>query len=226
MKLLKVNCAGLLLALSASSLVVWAEEDASGNGNAEQATERAVDNATGLPVLTPDELKNYQFENAIDWKEPKVTELTLGQQFVLASEREEIKELIERKLGVMDMNGRLTDLSVLQRIIDRKYIAKDDVKEWQSLGILFGDVLANNLDLKWVGYQDELGETKALQWRKTLNFVFPVTMLSRRQQFNQEINVQALYEKVEADIAIFAQVEEQLKTRYRSDREKSVMEVD
>ena len=173
-----------------------------------------------------DQLKNYQFENPVDWKKPDVEELSLGQQFVLDSGRQQMRDLIQQKLGVMSMEGTLTDLKVLQQVVDRDLLDDDDVKGWQNLGILFGDILANQLDLNWVAYEDELGASKALRWKKTLNFVFPITMLSRRKQFNQEIDIPALYEKIEGEIEMFAEIERQLKNSYQPSQEKSVLDVD
>ena len=215
--MLNFRIIGLVL-LATCAVGVLAEEAAD---NVQELDER-----TGLPVLTPEQLKNYQFENPVDWKKPEIEELSLGQQFVLDSGRQQMRDLIQQKLGVMSMQGDLTDLKVLQQVIDRDLLDKDDVKGWQNLGILFGDVLANQLDLSWVAYEDELGESKALRWKKTLNFVFPITMLSRRKQFNQDIDIQALYDKIEGEIEVFAEIERQLKNTYQPSREKSVLEVD
>ena len=54
-------------------------------------------------------------------------------------------------------------------LIDRRAIRKADVETWQALGVVFGDVLVVH-GLKWVMYEDELGASKALQWRDTAKF--------------------------------------------------------
>ena len=81
------------------------------------------------------------------------------------------------------------DLSILQNIVEKKLIRQEDVRGWQGLGIVFGDVLAAEFDLHWVSYADDVGTSKALRWRKTENYVFPVTMFSKRKQFNEKIDV-------------------------------------
>ncbi|MCB1677020.1 MAG: DUF3806 domain-containing protein, partial [Halioglobus sp.] len=57
--------------------------------------------------------------------------------------------------------------------------------------------------LHWVSYEDELGVAKALRWRDTENYVFPVPLFSKRVYFNEEINMQQLYAELSAQIADF-----------------------
>ncbi len=78
-----------------------------------------------------------------------------------------------------------------------------DVSGWQALGVVFGDVLVRQHGLRWVVYEDELGSSKALQWGKTNNFVFPVTVFSKRIQFKEEIDVESLYGDLSNTIETF-----------------------
>ena len=57
--------------------------------------------------------------------------------------------------------------------------------------------------LHWVSYEDELGSSKALRWRKTDNFIFPVTVFSKRIQFKEKIDVAAIYEDIETEVQRF-----------------------
>ncbi len=155
----------------------------------------------GLPELTPEELERYQFE--IDETPATVTDLSLGQRYVLSTQRREIEDLIARRLGILELKAEASDLQVLQNLVDRNAIRDSDTREWQGLGIVFGDILVNEFGLNWVSYEDELGTSKALRWRNTDNFVFPVTLFSKRKQFNERIDVLAVYEKLAADIEQF-----------------------
>lgn len=163
-------------------------------------------NSSGIPVpvLTPEELSNYSFPDARDAPPPKVEPLTIGQQFILDAQRSDIKDLITRKVGVLYLKGNRQDIPALQRLVDGSHIADGDVKNWQSLGIVFGDMLAEELDLHWVNFEDELGQSRGLQYRNTANFVFPITMFSRRKQFRQPIDVSDMFEKVAAEVGGYA----------------------
>ena len=94
----------------------------------------------GLPELTPEELERYQFE--IEESEVTVTDLSLGQRYVLSTQRREVADLAARRLGIIKLKGDKSDLSILQNIVEKKLIRQEDVRGWQGLGIVFGDVLA------------------------------------------------------------------------------------
>lgn len=153
--------------------------------------------------LTPEQLKHYQFEQPPAQQQIEVSDLSVGQQLIMASQRRSVMELIARQLGIVQLPGSLDDLKVLQRIVDEKLIRQDDHEGWQSVGVVFGDMLADRLNLHWVQMEDDVGTSKALQWKKTNNFVFPITMLSKRQQWGQPIDVRALYVKIENEVARF-----------------------
>ena len=172
----------------------------------------AEDNKTDTtPVLTPDELKTYPFADREKAKAPVIKELSVGQQFILSKDRRDVKSLIARHLGIMALRGDKSDLDTIQQIYDRKILKDNQVKEWQSVGVVFGDILANEYGLHWVSYEDEQGVSTALQWGNTQNFVFPVTALSKRLQFGEKIDTHALYDKFSQDIKAFIAYENKIK---------------
>ena len=155
-----------------------------------------------VPTLTPSELENYQFPSKPDIP-PEIKDLNIGQIHLMDQQRRDIKDLLVRRLGIMSMKGNKQDLALLQQIVDRKLLRQDDTRGWQSLGVVLGDILAQDFSLHWVVYQDELGINKALRWRTTNNFVFPVTVFSKRVQFKEDINVAAIYAELGAEIERF-----------------------
>ena len=168
----------------------------------------ASEDETGAGVvqeLTPEELKHYEFET--DETPATVSDLSTGQRYVLSSQRDEINDLVARHLGILGLKGNVRDLETLQDIVDGKLIKSTEVREWQGLGIVFGDILVNEFDLHWVSYEDDLGISKALRWRKTENYVFPLTLFSKRIQFNEDIEVPAVYEKLAEEIRQFKEYE-------------------
>lgn len=170
------------------------------------------DSPSGLPELTPEQLESYQFERDPDEPEAVVEPLSKGQAFILKTQRQETLDLIARDLGIMHFEADLSDLATLQRIYDRKILRKDQIREWQGVGILFGDILVERFSgLHWVSYEDELGASKALQWRDTRNFVFPITVFSKRVQFGEAIDVRAIYDAIAADIERFADYERRVR---------------
>ena len=157
--------------------------------------------AEGLPELTEEELERYQFE--VEDSLTVVEDLSLGQRYALNTQRREMEELIARRLGILALKGDASDLKILRSLVERKVMRSADVRQWQGMGILFGDILAREFGLHWVSYEDDIGASKALRWRKTENYVFPVTMFSKRVQFKEKIDVYYIYDKIQADTERF-----------------------
>ena len=156
---------------------------------------------TGLRELAADELGNYDFD--VEEVPATVKELSLGQRYSLNTQRKEIMDLIARQLGILKLKGDQSDLKVLQKLVDRKAIRRDDVRGLQGLGIVFGDVLVSEYGLGWVSYEDDIGTSKALRWKKTENYVFPVTLFSKRVQFKEDIDMASVFEELGAEVEQF-----------------------
>ena len=156
---------------------------------------------SGLRELTSEELERYEFD--VEEVPATVKDLSLGQRYSLDTQRRETMDLIARWLGVLNLKGDKSDLKVLQNLVDRKAIGREDVRGLQSLGIVFGDVLVNEYGLSWVSYEDDVGTSKALRWKKTENYVFPVTLFSKRVQFKENINMTGVFEEIGAEVESF-----------------------
>ena len=76
-----------------------------------------------------------------------------------------------------------------------RLVRADEVEKLQAMGMLLGDVLAAQLDMHWVIYEDALGRSRALRYRETDNYLFPVTMISRRRAAGNDRPVQEIYDK-------------------------------
>ena len=154
------------------------------------------------PSISPDELENYQFDEQPEPVQMTVEVLSFGQRFIMSQQRGEVEDLIARHVGIVRLHGDHTDLDAMQQLVE-KQVVKEDVKSWQAMGVVMGDLMADEFDLHWVSVIDELGESKALQWQDTMDFVFPVTLLSKRKQFGEKIDIPAIYEKIRADVQAF-----------------------
>ena len=113
-----------------------------------------------------------------------------------------------RHLGTPLRGGQLRNLGTLQRLADSRFISKADVMDQQVLGVVLGDVMADNLHLSWIVVDDRVGRSRALRWRETQPLFFPVTMISKRMSSGEKVDVRALYDRVARDVA-------KLKASYR-----------
>ena len=179
------------------SFGVYAQEVSVTVDGAESQTELT----SSMRELTPEQLEQYAFPEQEDNFESR--DLTAGQIEILANMRKAAKELIQRKLGILSINGTKSDLTAMQSMINRRMVRLDDVIVWQNLGVLFGDVLVREFNMIWVIYEDDLGPSKALRWRKTDNFLFPVTMLSKRAKYGEEINLKQILDELTVTVDEF-----------------------
>lgn len=113
----------------------------------------------------------------------------------MQQQRETINDLASRNFG-RGFNGETDrDIELLQRILDQNLLRPDQTEELQAMGIILGDLLATDLDLHWVIYEDKLGRSRALRYRQTEAYLFPVTMISRRRAVNNLETVLSIYQK-------------------------------
>ena len=111
------------------------------------------------------------------------------------NEQRETVEILANRLGRRLSGTTTRDLETLQRVIDLRWVDSEDVQTQQALGIVFGDLLANELDLDWVIYRDRAGRSRALRYRDQDIYVFPITMLSRRLSAGAQLSVSDLFEE-------------------------------
>ena len=91
------------------------------------------------------------------------------------------------------------DLDTLQRIVDERMVPAEDTLTLQAMGVVFGDLLGERLDMDWVVYRDNKGRSRALRYRQMDVYLFPVTMISRRQEGGSGRPLQPLFDNTVRD---------------------------
>jgi hypothetical protein len=87
-------------------------------------------------------------------------------------------------------------LVLLQAILDAGWIDKSETVKLQCLGVALGDALAQELHMEWITVEDEYGRDPALRLPGTTIMVFPLTMISKRIEDGESVNVEELFEGV------------------------------
>ena len=91
------------------------------------------------------------------------------------------------------------DLNTLQRILDERMVPAEDTLTLQAMGVVFGDLLGDRLDMDWVVYRDNKGRSRALRYRQMDVYLFPITMISRRQEGGSERRLKPLFDDTVRD---------------------------
>ena len=85
-------------------------------------------------------------------------------------------------------------LRLLDTILRNRWIAAEETLKLQCLGVTFGDAIAQKLALAWMAVEDEYGRDPALALEGTSIRIFPVTMISKRVENGEEVDVYRLFE--------------------------------
>jgi len=114
----------------------------------------------------------------------------------LDKQREVANNLVRFKLG-RQLHKQQADLKVIQKAIDRGYLADESKETLQAFGAAMGDVFANaHKNLNWKVYEDELGASHAVCLDETVQCIFPMTILSRRIEAGLEPNVSKIFNDI------------------------------
>ena len=131
----------------------------------------------------------------------RVKALGASEQRQLERQRETVAALARRNVGLAPAGGELSDLQILQQLLDRDVLDRDQAFELQALGVVLGDVMAKQLGLRWVVVDDEKGRSRALQYGDGDDVFFPVTMISRRHAVGLPVDVEGLYRETKGEVA-------------------------
>lgn len=88
--------------------------------------------------------------------------------------------------------------STLQRVVDAELIDHDDCDGWEALGVAFGDCLAQRVpELAWTQVTDAWGVDAVLRYGEVNSIVSAVTMLIKRVEEGEAIEINHLLEALE-----------------------------
>jgi len=117
----------------------------------------------------------------------------------LEHQRASIDELTRRHFGNPVRGSKTEDLKSLQRLLDERIVNPQNERTLQAMGVVLGDLLAQDLDMGWIVYEDKVGRSRALQGKDPNITLFPVTMISRRVSVGIQVDVQKLYDRTVAN---------------------------
>jgi len=128
-------------------------------------------------------------------QEARISDLSQLDRKYMAQQRETLNNLAASHLGRRFSGNKENDLQILQLLLERRLVVADQTRELQAMGVIMGDLLAADLDMHWVIYEDALGRSRALRYRQSQEYLFPITMISRRQEADNHTPVAAIYQK-------------------------------
>ena len=103
-------------------------------------------------------------------------------------------KLLAQEIISEELDATLQDLDRLQRIVDTGSIQPEATFQLQSLGLAFGKIFVeNNPGYDWWMVEDEYGRDPCVRYKETTLLSFPQTMLSKRIEDGEALDVADLY---------------------------------
>jgi hypothetical protein len=125
----------------------------------------------------------------MDQDEQHISELTNEDIEVLAQQR----SLVESYLGDEESRRKyqkpVGKLGLLRALLEKKVFSPEQTYELQSMGVVLGDAFAQELGMEWIVVEDSLDRTPALRYPNTTLILYPITMISKRVEAGEEVDV-------------------------------------
>jgi hypothetical protein len=113
--------------------------------------------------------------------------------------------VIEEALGSR-LDGTRNDLPLIQRLLDQGTVEREATYTLQSLGLAFGIAFINeHSDYDWWMVEDEYGRDPAIRYKKTSLLAFPRTMISKRVEDGEAVDVADLFDGLSRRLAELAE---------------------
>jgi len=120
----------------------------------------------------------------------------------LSAQRRRIEALLE---GNSDAQAKYQTsagkLGVIRAVLEAKAFRAEQTFELQGLGIILGDALAKELGMKWMMVEDAHGTSPCLVLAGTTIVLYPQTMISKRIERGETVDVFEMFNGVAAKVA-------------------------
>jgi len=136
----------------------------------------------------------------MDQDEQIISGLTGADVAALAQHR----SLIESYLGNEESRRKFEEpvgkLGLLRALLENKVFSPEQTYELQSMGVVLGDVFAQDLGMEWIVVEDSFGRTLALRYPNTTIILYPITMISKRIEAGERVDVFDMYNSLAAEV--------------------------
>jgi hypothetical protein len=126
----------------------------------------------------------------------KITALSEADQERLQDQRAVIEKFLTDETSRKKYQTAAGKLGTIRFILDKNLFKPTQTYELQCLGIVLGDAFVQDLKMEWVMVEDEHGRDPAVRLPKTSIILFPLTMISKRIERGEKVDVFDLFNGV------------------------------
>jgi len=118
---------------------------------------------------------------------------------------DEQREVCTRYLGDENsvanyQNSSAGKLGLLRALLSANVFSPEQTYELQCMGVILGDVFVQELRMEWITVEDEYGRDPAVRLPSTSIILYPTTMISKRVEAGEMIDVFDLFNGFAAEI--------------------------
>lgn len=89
-------------------------------------------------------------------------------------------------------------LGTLRALLDAAVFSPEQTYELQSMGVVLGDAFVQDMGFHWIIAEDDYGRDPAIKYRGTSVILYPLTMISKRIERGETVDIFELYNGVAA----------------------------
>ena len=91
-------------------------------------------------------------------------------------------------------------LGLLRALLTKQVFSPNQTYELQSMGVVLGDVFAQELGMNWIVVENSPGKDFALQYPNTTILLYPLTMISKRIEAGEAVDVFDMFNYLAGEI--------------------------
>lgn len=130
----------------------------------------------------------------------RVTDPTPDDEARLAAQRAVCEAYIGDEQSRAHYATAAGKLGLVRALLAAGVFRPDQTYELQCMGIVLGDAFVQELGMRWVTVEDEHGRDPALQLPGTSVLLFPLTMVAKRVERGEAVDVFDLFNGVAAQL--------------------------
>ncbi len=153
------------------------------------------------PILLP-------LDRSLSWTETqmksdspqKITKPTDSDLNRLKDQRAVVEKFLADENSRQKYRTAAGKLGTIRAILDAKAFKPSQTYELQCLGIVLGDAFVQEMKMEWVMVEDQDGRDPAVQLPGTSIILYPMTMISKRIERAEKIDVFDIFNGVAAKV--------------------------
>lgn len=132
--------------------------------------------------------------------EQKITALNEADQKRLRDHRAVVEKYLGSENSKEKYKTAAGKLGTIRAILQGNVFKPDQKYELQCLGIVLGDVFVQDMGMEWIMVEDEYGRDPAVRLPDTTIILYPMTMISKRIERGENVDVFELYNGTAAQV--------------------------